>query len=189
MFSKHTQGDHVFSWRHHWTLDNPLRRLLHPPDRILGPLARPGDTVIDTGCGTGFFSLHLARMVGDQGKVIAVDLQPEALTKLEEKAAQAGLGQVIETRQCQPDDIGLLPQADGALAMYMVHEVPEPNRYFRRMGEAIRPGGWLLLVEPLVHVSGSLFADLLESARGNGFEVQPGPSVLFSRSALLRLSC
>jgi ubiquinone/menaquinone biosynthesis C-methylase UbiE len=60
-------------------LTHALRRLIHPPGRILGHHICPGDTVLDLGCGPGYFSLPLARMVGPGGTVIAVDVQEEML--------------------------------------------------------------------------------------------------------------
>ena len=46
-------------------LDNPLRRLIHPPKKIIGPYLGQGDTSLDVGCGSGFFTRAMARMVGE----------------------------------------------------------------------------------------------------------------------------
>ena len=71
---------HVCPWWSAWfTINNPLRRLLHDPQQIVGPYVEPGMTVMDVGCGAGWFSIPMARMVGDQGRVLAVDLQPQML--------------------------------------------------------------------------------------------------------------
>jgi cyclopropane fatty-acyl-phospholipid synthase-like methyltransferase len=52
-----------------FTLDeNPIRRLLHNPEKILGPYVKPGMTVMDVGCGMGFCSIAMAKMVGEDGK-------------------------------------------------------------------------------------------------------------------------
>jgi SAM-dependent methyltransferase len=69
-----------------WALDNPLRRWLHNPQKILEGLVQPGQTVLDLGCGPGYFSLALARMVGANGRVVAVDLQPEMLEFVRRRA-------------------------------------------------------------------------------------------------------
>ena len=55
-------------------LDSPLRSLLHPPKRIVGPYLRPGGTALYIGCGSAFFTRAMARMVGTSGKFIAVDI-------------------------------------------------------------------------------------------------------------------
>jgi ubiquinone/menaquinone biosynthesis C-methylase UbiE len=52
-----------------------LRRLLQDPDKIVKPYVKEGMVVLDVGCGMGFFSLTLARLVGKTGKVVCVDLQ------------------------------------------------------------------------------------------------------------------
>ena len=66
---------HVCPWWAGYFIDNPLRRLLHSPEAILGRHLRTGMTAMDLGCGMGLFSIAMARMVGDQGCVIAVDIQ------------------------------------------------------------------------------------------------------------------
>jgi ubiquinone/menaquinone biosynthesis C-methylase UbiE len=59
-----------------FTLTNVLRRLAHDPVAILGPFLKEGDTAVDVGSGPGFFSVPMARMVGERGLVVAVDIQP-----------------------------------------------------------------------------------------------------------------
>ena len=180
------QGDHVLSWRKQWTLDNPVRALIHPPRKIFKGLVEPGMVVADTGCGTGFFSLALARMVGPAGRVIAVDLQEEALARLEEKAEKCGLAGVIETRRCEADDIGRLPEVDFALSAYMVHETPDIDAYFRRMAECVKPGGKLLLTEPRFHVSPAHFKRELSAAGRTGFVQTDVPRIFGSHAAILQ---
>ena len=179
------QGGHVFDWRQHWTLDNPIRRLIHPPGKLLGEFVRPGMTVVDAGCGTGPFSLAMARMVGPKGCVLAVDLQPEPLAALAAKAARAGLQAIVRTRQCSADDIGELPACDFALAFYMAHEVPDIDVFFGRMGQCLRPGAPLFLIEPLFHVSRASFEKEVAAARRAGFAATPR-RVLGSHAAILR---
>ena len=180
------QGDHVFDWRSHRTLDSLFRRLIHPPDRLLGAFVGPGMTVLDSGCGTGLFTLAMARMVGPQGRVIALDIQPESLAMVEDKAERAGLIPVIETRKCERDDIGDIPACDFALAFYMVHEVPDLDAYFARISQCLEPDGVLFLVEPWFHVRRAHFNREIDAASRAGFTPEPGPAVRGSHSAVLR---
>lgn len=80
---------HVCPWWGGYFIDNPLR-LLHNAEKILGPYVKPGMTVMDVGCGMGFFSIAMAQMVGDQGRVIAADLQEKMLDVLRRRAEKAG---------------------------------------------------------------------------------------------------
>ncbi|MBK7711908.1 MAG: methyltransferase domain-containing protein [Bacteroidales bacterium] len=73
------------------SLDNFLRRLMHKPAKILSPFIKEGMTVLDMGCGPGFFTAELARLVGEKGKVIAADLQQEMLDKMILKVSSLGL--------------------------------------------------------------------------------------------------
>jgi ubiquinone/menaquinone biosynthesis C-methylase UbiE len=62
-------------------LDNRFRRWFQNPRKILGPYIKEGMTVLDLGCGPGFFSIDIAQMVGKSGRVIASDLQVGMLHK------------------------------------------------------------------------------------------------------------
>lgn len=70
---------HICPWWLAYTFDNPLRRYFHDPQAILMPYLREGMTAIDLGCGMGYFSRAMAKIVGDAGKVISVDLQTKML--------------------------------------------------------------------------------------------------------------
>ncbi len=90
------------------TFDNPLRRLIHNPERILCELVRSGDTALDLGCGMGVFSIPLARLVGPSGKVICVDLQEQMLAGVRRRAERAGVAQRIPScTRPEPTGIGL----------------------------------------------------------------------------------
>src|SRR5512134_1835692 len=78
--------EHVCPWWIAWTFDNPLRKRFQDPDRILGGLVREGMTVADIGCGMDYFSVAMAGMVGDKGRVIAVDLQQMMLVLCRKRA-------------------------------------------------------------------------------------------------------
>jgi ubiquinone/menaquinone biosynthesis C-methylase UbiE len=78
-------------------LDNPIRRLIHNPEKILSGFIGNGQTVLDLGCGSGTFTIALAKMVGETGKVIAVDVQDEMLQMVKKKAVKEGLESRIMT--------------------------------------------------------------------------------------------
>ena len=111
--------DHVCPWWLCFTFDNPLRRLIHNPEQILREWLAPGQTAIDIGCGMGYFSLPMARLVGDTGRVIAADLQDRMLQQLQRRAVQAGLQSRIQPHHCQPDTLAISEPADFILTFWI----------------------------------------------------------------------
>lgn len=169
-------------------LANPLRRLVQDPARILGPLLREGMTVLEPGPGMGFFTLEVARRVGPRGRVVAVDLQPEMLAGLRRRAARAGLEDRIETRSARRESLGvadLAGQVDLALALLVVHELPDPGRFFAELRAVLAPTGKVLVVEPRGHVAPASFEASLAAAARAGFRRSPGPKVWRSLTAVL----
>lgn len=177
-------GGSVCSAEHAGWLASPLRRLLHDPRRILAGLAAPGETAIDFGCGPGYFTLPLAEMVGPGGRVVAVDLQGAMLERLRQRAVRAGLAERITLHPCVADAVGELPQADAALAFFMVHEVPDVAGFLAEASGALRTGGRFLLVEPRGHVSAEAFAATVALAEAAGLTQVAAPRVRLSRTTL-----
>ena len=177
-------GPHTCPWWFGYTFDNPLRRLVHDPAVILGGLVRRGDTVVDIGCGAGHFTLGLADLVGPEGTVVAVDVQPEMLRRARRRAEGRGVLDRVEFRQCAPDGLGLTGKADFVLAFWMFHEVSRPDAFLAEVHSLLRPTGHLLIAEPKVHVPEAFFSRSVERVRAAGFEIRPGRPVRFSRSIL-----
>jgi len=151
---------------------SPLRRLLENPEKLLGPWVEPGMTILDVGCATGFFSLPLARMTGEKGRVVCVDVEPRMVKGLVRRATKAGLMERIEPIVCDEDDLGLSGRAgtvDLAVAIHTLHELPDIERGLRQIAGASRPGGRLLVIEPSGHVSRETWDFELEAARHVGF--------------------
>ncbi|HMK39348.1 MAG TPA: class I SAM-dependent methyltransferase [Bacteroidota bacterium] len=171
------------------SLDSKLRRWLQNPHTILAPYVKEGMTVLDVGCGPGFFSLEMARMVGAGGKVISADVQDGMLQELSNKVRGTELEKRITPVKCDQGRINVSEMVDFILAFYMVHEVPDKNSLFRQMKEILKKQGQILLVEPkLFHVSRRAFAVTTTVAESLGFKAYPGPRLGLSWSALLRLA-
>jgi len=172
-----------------YLLVSPVRKLFQNPDRILGPYVQPGMTVLDIGCGMGYFSLPLARRVGSEGKVVCVDLQEPMIRALLRRAGKAGVMDRVDGRVCGPDGLGLADLAgrvDFALAFAVVHEVPDPAAFFADVAAAVKPDGRLLLAEPKGHVSVREFAETVGIAEKFGLLREAEPRIRGSRTALLR---
>jgi ubiquinone/menaquinone biosynthesis C-methylase UbiE len=170
-----------------WTLDNPFRRLLHNPERIMAGMIGPGQTAADLGCGPGYFTLGMAKLVGEGGHVIAVDMQKEMLDMVARSAARKGLSARVELQQCSQERIGLPPAAaDFALSFWMIHEVPDQGSFLRQVFSLLKPGGKYLIAEPFLHVSDMDFQKTVELAAAAGFSTEAQPRISFSRAVLLK---
>jgi 2-polyprenyl-3-methyl-5-hydroxy-6-metoxy-1,4-benzoquinol methylase len=166
------RNHHVCPWWIGYLLASPIRKLGENPKTILGHLVEPGMTVVDIGCAMGFFSLPLARMVGEDGRVVCVDVQPRMLATLTKRARRKGLDHIIKTRACTQESLGLddlAGRADLALAVHVVHETAYPRRFFSQCLEALTPGGTLLILEPAGHVSAEEFEVTRQLAIEVGF--------------------
>jgi len=177
----------VCPWWLCYTFDNPLRRLVHPADRVLGPYVRPGDRVIDIGPGMGHFTLPLAERVGAAGRVTAIDIQAKMLSALMARARKRGVPDVIRPHLATTESLGRHEPADFILAFWMLHEVPDPAAFLSEIRALLKPTGVFLLVEPKVHVPRSNFLNTLRTARDGGWIIQEEPRIRMSHSALLVL--
>jgi SAM-dependent methyltransferase len=136
----------------------------------------------------GFFSLDMARMVGPEGKVVCVDLQPKMIKALVRRATKAGLNDRIDHRVCDKNGLGLEDlggTVDFALAFALVHELPDAEVFFQQIHGALRPGGTCLVAEPKGHVSEKQFDETLETAEKTGFELGERLKIGRSHAALL----
>jgi 2-polyprenyl-3-methyl-5-hydroxy-6-metoxy-1,4-benzoquinol methylase len=179
---------HVCPWWLGYLIDNPLRRWIHNPEKIIGPYVGPGMTVLDVGCGMGLFSIAAARLVGNQGRVIAVDLQQKMLDTLRRRAEKAGMAHRIEARRCEADHLGVETAADFALAFAMVHEVPDTKRLLAEIRACLKPSGRLLVAEPRLHVSADTFQRMLEIAAETGFQALEQPPVPRCRAVVFAVA-
>jgi ubiquinone/menaquinone biosynthesis C-methylase UbiE len=167
------------------SLDNSFRRWLQNPRKILKPYIREGMTVLDLGCGPGFFTIEIARLLNGTGKVIAADLQDKMLNKVAGKITGSDLERRIELHKCGNTAIGLSEKADFILAFWMVHEVPGHERLFEELKSVLKPGGQILIVEPKIHVTRIAFEKMTDIILKAGFKIVGRPEVIISRTILL----
>jgi ubiquinone/menaquinone biosynthesis C-methylase UbiE len=179
---------HVCPWWVGYLLVSPIRRWFQNPEKILAPYISEGMTVLDIGPGMGFFTIPAARMVGDTGRVIAVDLQEKMLKSLVKRAEKAGVAGRIVAKLCEADNLGVSVPIDLCLAINVVHEVPDASALFSQIRAILKPTGRLLLAEPAGwHVSDKDFQGTLAKASAVGFKLIGHPTIRRSRSALLGL--
>ena len=166
----------------------PLRRLWQHPSTILSPFATEGMLVLEPGCGMGYFTLDLARIVGPRGKVVAVDLQPRMIAGLSRRARRSGLAGRIVARLAGAGSLAvedLAGRVDFVLAFAVIHEFPDARAALGEMHRTLKPGGKILVAEPRGHVSADEFAALKAAAIHEGFQWNAGPSIRSSWTAVL----
>ena len=169
-------------------LDNYVRRLLQNPHKILKPYISKGMTVLDLGCGPGFFSVEIAKMLMDSGKVIAADLQEGMLEKLSKKIIGTQLEPRIEIHKCEATKIGVTEFVDFVLVFYMIHEVQDQEKLVEELKSILKPNGKIYIIEPKFHVSKKSFDAMIDKVKNMGFEITDSPKVFFSRTVLLTLN-
>jgi len=154
-------------------LDSDFRRWLQPPDKVIERSGiKRGMTVLDLGCGSGAFTIFVARAVGERGKVYAVDIQPAMLHQLERKLAKAENQEIrnIELKQASAYD---LPFEDGTIDLvYMaavLQEIPDRGRALREIKRILKPGGILAVTEILPDPDYSLRSTTVKICQREGF--------------------
>ena len=154
-------------------LDSDVRRWLQPPDKIIERShIKQGMIVIDLGCGSGAFTPFAARVVGKEGKVYAVDIQPAMLQQLERKLAEAENQDIknIEFKQASAYD---LPFDENSINLvYMVTvlpEIPDRGRALREIKRILKPGGILAVTEFLPDPDYPLRSTTIKLCQREGF--------------------
>ncbi|MCG6924737.1 MAG: class I SAM-dependent methyltransferase [Acidobacteria bacterium] len=147
-------GPHEMHQRHHDSaaymaaLDDPARDEYQKPDEVVRTLAlREGETVADIGSGTGYFTLRLARAVGESGRVYAVDVSPDMVRHLNRRLRDEGVRNVV-TVLCEPDD-PLLPDAsvDRFVIVDVWHHIEGHPAYLEKLKRMLRPGGQVVHID------------------------------------------
>jgi predicted methyltransferase len=163
--------------------DAELERF-HRVDDLLKLLdARPGTVIADVGAGEGFYTVRIARAVVPGGRVVAEDIDEKALAKLRERADREHV-ENVEVVLGTADDPHLPAQLDAALIHNAYHEMTAHEAILARIRESLRPGGRLLVVEPMHESSRGLPREKQEAnhdieiglveddLRAAGFEIQ-----------------
>ena len=120
-----------------------LRDILSPPDKKLAEAGlKPGDRVLDFGCGPGGITVRAAAMVGAEGRVFALDIHPSAIEKVERLAQKKGIHNITTV---QSDHVeGIDDQSLDVVLMYDVfHHLADPEAVLEQLHQALKPQGRL----------------------------------------------
>lgn len=141
---------HRFEKAEEWAkeFDNPERDAWQKPTEVVAAMTiTPGMTVADIGAGTGYFEPHLSKAAGPTGKVLAIDIEPDMVRYLRERAEKEKLANVT-AQLATPGDTGLTAgSVDRILIADTWHHIPERTAYAQKLRAALRPGGQVIIVD------------------------------------------
>jgi ubiquinone/menaquinone biosynthesis C-methylase UbiE len=148
--AEHSGMQHDFSDAKKFSqaFDDPERDAWQRPAEVIEHLhLQPGQTVVDLGAGTGYFAGWLSRAVGPQGKVLALDIEPNMVKFVEQRASEQGLGNV-SARVVAADDPGLAPASvDRVLIVDTWHHIDDRSRYAAKLALGLAPGAEIWIVD------------------------------------------
>jgi ubiquinone/menaquinone biosynthesis C-methylase UbiE len=156
------------------------RELEERPSEAIQQLdLKPGMVVCDLGCGNGYYSLSMAKLVAPMGKVLAVDIQPEMLHMLELRAKEEGVDNIepilgtVADPKLPPDSVDLVLLVD------VYHEFSHPEQMLAGIRKALKPKGLIALLEyreedrtvPIKPLHKMSKKQILKEYKANGFQV------------------
>jgi arsenite methyltransferase len=168
-------------------LEDPMRDAYQKPEEVIKALKiEEGEVIADIGSGSGYFTLPLARAVGNAGRVYAVDINPDMIRHLNRRVRDQGVTNVV-TVLCAPDDPLL---ADGSVDRFYIcntwHHVEGHAKYLALLKRMLKPGGEVIMVDfkkektPVGPPMEMRIArdDMVREMESNGFELAAEHKVL-----------
>lgn len=129
-------------------LERSERELEELPETAIDKIGvKPGMVVADVGAGVGYFTVRVAKRVAPGGKVFAVDVQPEMLAILKDRARKAKLTNIQPILGSESDPHISPASCDLILMVDVYHELSQPQKMLQKMKQALKPDGRLVLLE------------------------------------------
>jgi len=130
------------------------------PEKIVEALElKPGDRVADIGAGSGLLTIHLAKAVAPNGRVVATDIDGTVLDLLAQRLQAAGLAELVERRVVGADTPGLeVGTYDAILLAEVDHYFSDPAAWLRAAAAALKPGGRIVISNRIYHRAQSMAA-------------------------------
>ena len=165
-------------------LDSDRRRILQPPDEFISAAGiEPGMRVLEIGCGSGAFTTFVARAVGSEGLVEALDIQPGMLAQLKKKLE---LPEYVDLQNINLHEASAydLPFDDGGLDLvYMITvlpEIPDQDRALAEVYRVLEPGGILAVAELLFDPDYPLKSTTIRRCQQAGFRLDAAAGNLWT---------
>ena len=165
------QGESPFPHQAAFLINNPIRRALIKPARIIDKLGlTDSERVLELGPGPGFYSVEIARRLAG-GRLELFDIQSEMLDKARHQLDRAGLANVGFTTGQASDGFPFPENTfDVAFLSAVIGEVPDKPACIRALGRVLKPGGRLVFVETLFDPDRLSVRQLRDLAEPEGFE-------------------
>jgi ubiquinone/menaquinone biosynthesis C-methylase UbiE len=183
------KNHHICPWWMECFFTSHVGQLYQKPGKIMEPYLSEGMRVLEIGPGRGFFTLPMARMVGERGKIYCIDIQQRMLNALRRRAKKAGIADRIEDRFCSDASLGIRDLSgtiDFAVAIAVVHKVPDSRMLFREILSSLNKKGKVLIAEPMKWVTADEFNATLEVTAETGLTPATDmPQIKGFRSVLL----
>ena len=139
---------HSFGDAHKWSqvFDDPARDAWQKPHEVISALKLPPDAAVaDIGAGTGYFSVRFAHMLS-KGRVYGVDLEPDMVKYLAERAKKENLSNLTAIVGA-PDDPRLPAPVDLVILVDVYHHIDHRENYFRKLRNSLKPGGRVAIID------------------------------------------
>lgn len=149
--------------------NNPFFKSYHARTLIQRLDLQPGMRILDVGCGPGRLTIPAAKQVGPQGEVVAIDIQSGMLRRAQKKAQAANLKNIRFLQAGAGEGKLESGQADRALLVTVLGEIPDREAALKEIFEALKPGGWLSVTEILVDPHYQTRGAILRLAGAIGF--------------------
>lgn len=128
-------------------IDNPFTRTTRAAVIVDHLELQPGMTVLDVGCGPGRVAVPVAKRVGEQGEVVAMDIQPGMVRRAREKAQQANIANIRFVQAGAGEGKLGHNQFDRALLVTVLGEIPDREAALKEIYDVLKPGGMLSVTE------------------------------------------
>ena len=178
---------HIHSVEKAGALESSFRYIFQNPRKILETYLKPGMTVLDLGCGPGFFTTEIGHILGNSGKVIAADIQNGMLEKVRQKISGSDLECIVKIHKCQENSLNLTDKIDFVFAFYSFHEMSCLDNIIDEIKWLLKPEGEIFITEQKFHVPKSMFIDIIDKMRKRGFEITKQPKVFLSRAVVMKV--
>jgi ubiquinone/menaquinone biosynthesis C-methylase UbiE len=154
-------------------IDHPLRHRLQPPyETAVRHGLEPGMVVLEVGPGSGTYTVGAAWRVGEQGKIVTIDIEPKMIERVRRKAEAEGVHN-IEARVADVYDLPLEDEAFDAIYMIaVIGEIPDPDRAMSEFYRVLSPTGTLAFSELLTDPDYPLARTLIDRANSAGFRLK-----------------